>query len=92
MSLGRCRFCRAGRIAADAPVCRECGGWYPNPGLFSRLGAIFTLLFGLLLLGVAGLCFKHNPSDVMLWGAIGFVGLSTTVYALFRPYGRPARN
>lgn len=92
MSLGRCRFCGAGRIAADAPVCRTCGGWYPNPGFFSRLGATFRLLFGLLLIAGAGAGFAYAPDAVILWGLVGLTGLSTTFYALVRPYGKPAMD
>jgi hypothetical protein len=50
MALGTCRHCGARRIPTDAPICRECGGWRPNPGFFTRLGVLFYRLFAALVL------------------------------------------
>ena len=89
MGLGTCRFCGAGRIAADAPICRECGGWYPNPGTFSRLGAMTGLLVGVVFLAFAGLIYVGQPDAYGLWGFFGFFGLLVVGRGIIRPYGKP---
>ena len=70
-------------------VCRECGGWYPNPGVFSRLGAMTGLIVGVVLLAVAGLIFVSSPDAWGLWGFLGFFGLLGVGRGILRPYGKP---
>lgn len=93
MALGTCRICGAGRIATDAPICRECGGWWPNPGLCSRLGALTKAVFGLATLALAAFWyFCVSRADVGFYVCFGLVGLSTLTSSIIRPYGgRPPR-
>jgi hypothetical protein len=90
MALGKCRFCGAGRIAPDAPTCRECGGWYPNPGVFTQVNAAGTKVVALVFLAIAGLCMKYLGSDYVVYTALfSFLGLVTLLKSLIRPYGKP---
>src|SRR4051812_12074729 len=104
MATGYCRHCGAGRIAADAPVCREGGGWRTNPGFFTRAGvAAFRLVASLFLLVLLAACaflvwLAARPDDE--GGSLGFVvylialapptlGIAAALFrSLIRPYGR----
>lgn len=88
MAMGVCRHCGAQGIATDALICRECGGWKPNPGLFTRLGAAFKCIVGLALIvaGVASILFAG-----VTWfnGGLTGVGVLMVLWSLYRPYGNP---
>jgi hypothetical protein len=73
-----------GGVAFDAPVCGRCGGWHPNPGALTRLGAIIGFLFGLLILGAAGVVFYFTPQNFVMWGFMGLMGFLICL----RPYGK----
>jgi hypothetical protein len=101
MALGSCRHCGAERIPIDAPLCRECGGWRPNPGFFTQLGVIRTRVTALLLL-ILGIVLSAVILVVALagtdcLGALIFLlpsgsllcgGSSMLLRSLIRPYGQ----
>jgi ribosomal protein L40E len=100
MGLGVCRHCNAGRIAADALVCRECGGWKPNPGLFARVGAVLQGCITLAILVVGLAILKHayfSPvveEDASQRGygmglGISALGLWSLIWSILHPYGKP---
>lgn len=91
MGLGTCRFCGAERIATDAPICRECGGWRPNPGFCTRTNIFTTRLVALLMLvGGLGASVWANWNLAVLVYAFPFVvgGGTVLLRSLIRPYGR----
>src|SRR5262249_47194524 len=101
MALGNCRHCGAGRIPTDAPLCRECGGWRPNPGFFTRMGVVTKRLvcsvFLVLLLALAAFLIILAPARPDAMGALvspipvvgGIFGSgSVLLRSLIWPYGR----
>ncbi len=102
MALGTCRHCGAERIPTDAPLCRECGGWRPNPGYFPRMGVvtkrIVCSVFLIILLGLAALigilALAYYPDGLgglcYLIPVVGgiFSLSSILIRSLIWPYGR----
>jgi len=94
MGLGVCRHCNASGIPVDAPVCRYCVGWRPNPGFMTRMGVAIRRAFAFLMcvIGV-GLVGLGATKDLMAawFGLLVFLlpGGSLLFSALFRPYGKP---
>src|SRR5689334_22718637 len=100
MALGACRHCGAHGIPIDAPLCRVCGGWRPNPGWSLRMGVVVTRFFAAFFLAIGlALC------SFLAWltlatgdmGFLGFLGImlafvvgncSVLLTSLIRPYGR----
>lgn len=94
MGLGVCRHCNASGIPVDAPVCRYCVGWRPNPGLMTQLGVTIRRAFALLLfvIGVALVGLGAMKDLMAAWfGFFVFLlpGSGLLFRALFRPYGKP---
>src|SRR5262245_28839369 len=66
MALGTCRHCGSTGIPTDAPICRSCAGWRPNPGLITRMGVVTTRVVALLMLlgGLALTALGVNSLDM----------------------------
>jgi hypothetical protein len=103
MALGNCRHCGAGRIPTDAPICRECCGWRPNPGFCTRMGVvIYRLGLSLVLVVLLAVCAYLGAlalkdkgggrlGGVMYLIALGPITLGVAgalIRSLIRPYGR----
>ncbi len=92
MSLGKCRHCGEVGIAADAPLCRYCGGWRPNPGSMTKLGVAATRAISLTMLigSVAFLILANGGGGGLFMYAFPFIigGSSMLFRSLTRPYGQ----
>jgi ribosomal protein L40E len=96
MALGTCRHCGAGGIPTDAPICRSCAGWKPNPGLITRTGVAVNRVLALLCfsLGVAMVGMGITKPEGLMGAWAGFVifllpGSVWLFKSVFRPYGQP---
>lgn len=96
MSLGQCRHCESRGVAVDAPICKYCGGWMPNPNFFSRMWVFCNRIGCLIFLAAPALMFFYfggfHPEQNGLWFLAGLMALMSACElfrSLIRPYGRP---
>lgn len=93
MALGSCRHCGFGGIPVDAPICRSCAGWRPNPGFLTRLGVTLRRVIAVVLCGFFGMLVILGATKDLIVAWIGLVILlpsSAMLFrAVFRPYGVP---
>lgn len=95
MRLGTCRHCGSDGIPTDAPFCRSCAGWRPNPGVITRLGVSFNRIVSLLWFLAGAILVGAGLKSPELIGAayVGFTlflcpGAAWLFRAFVRPYGQ----
>lgn len=96
MALGTCRHCHSHGIATDAPMCRACGGWFPNPGLITRLGVVLNRVVACVMLLASALITlaafaSGNPGIAMIAVPLVFGGGAMLLKSFLRPYGQVPR-